>query len=282
MMKKRSVGNSILVYLGLAVTMIVVIFPFFWLVSSSLKTSQEIFAVHQTFIPKNITLQNFLYAFSGSPGPDIVPLLINSVTVSFFTAVITLLFAATGGYAIGRLRFPGLQPFILLIMITQMFQGPVIMVPWYKMAARMGVLNSRTGLVLIYLTSTIPIAVWLMSGFFKGLPKEMEEAATIDGCGRMRTFLQIILPLVKGGLVSVGIYSFIQAWNDYQYALILTTSEKAKTVQVGIAELMGGIGQINWGGIMACGVIITIPVILLFGFVQRYLIEGLTAGAVKG
>ena len=249
---------------------------------SSLKTSQEIFAIHQTFIPKKITFTNFIYAFSGSPGPNIGPLMNNSITVAVFTAIITLFFAATGGYAVGRLHFPGLQTFVIFIMIAQMFQGPVIMVPWYKMAARMGILNTKTGLVLIYLTSTIPVAVWLMSGFFKGIPKEMEEAATIDGCGKLRTFFQIILPLVKGGLVAVGIYSFILAWNDYQYALILTTSEKAKTVQLGIAELMGGIGQINWGGIMACGVIVTIPVIILFGCVQRYLIEGLTAGAVKG
>lgn len=281
-MNHRSVGKSFFIYIGLAATMLFIAFPFFWLVSSSLKGSQEIFAIHQTLIPKQITFLNFSYAFSSSPGPDIGPLLTNSISISLFTALITLFFAATGGYAVGRLNFPGLQAFILLIMITQMFQGPVIMVPWYKMAANMNLLNTKTGLVLIYLTSTIPIAVWLMSGFFKGLPKEMEEAATIDGCGKMRTFLQIILPLVKGGLVSVGIYAFILAWNDYQYALILTTSEQAKTVQVGIAELMGGIGKINWGGIMACGVIITIPVVLLFGFVQRYLIEGLTAGAVKG
>ena len=175
-----------------------------------------------------------------------------------------------------------MQAVVIFLMLAQMFQGPVIMVPWYRMAGQLKILNTLQGLILIYLTSTIPISVWLMSGFFKGIPYELEEAAQIDGCSRVRTFWQVILPLAKGGLVSIVIYAFILSWNDYQYALFLTNSKSAMTVQLAIGQLMGSIGVINWSGIMACGVIVTIPVILLFSFIQRYLIEGLTAGAVKG
>lgn len=282
MLKKRTFLMNIGLFCGMAVLMLFVLFPYFWMITSSLKPASEIFSVIPTLLPSKIDFSGYSYAFSPSPGPDLIPLLTNSLIVAVITSVVTAFFAATGGYGIGRHNFPGMQAIIVFIMIAQMFQGPVIMVPWYKMAARMGVLNTRVGLILIYLTMTVPICVWLMSSFYKGIPEELEEAASIDGCSKMRAFLSIVLPLAKGGLASITIYSFIIAWNDYQYALILTSSVKAKTVQMGIAELIGSLGIINWAGILACGVIITIPVIILFSFVQKYLIEGLTAGAVKG
>ena len=281
-MKKAKFGSQLLLIAGLLVLMFFVLFPFVWMVLCSFKPDTEIFAVVPTFFPHAPTLMGYGYAFSPSPGPDLMPYLKNSLLVAGVTALLTTFFAATGGYAIGRKKFAGMQAIVIFLMLAQMFQGPVIMVPWYRMAAKLHILNTLQGLVLIYLTSTIPISVWLMSGFFKGIPYELEEAAQIDGCSRLRTFWSVVLPLAKGGLVSIVIYAFILGWNDYQYALFLTNSKTAMTVQLAIGQLMGSIGIINWGGILACGVIVTIPVILLFAFVQRYLIEGLTAGAVKG
>ncbi len=281
-MKRKKLVSNLLFSAGLFILMFFVLFPFLWLILCSFKTDTEIFSVIPTFFPVNPTIKNYFYAFSPSPGPDLLPYLKNSLLVSGLTAVLTIGFAATGGYAIGRKSFPGMKVVVIFLMLAQMFQGPVIMVAWYRMAAALGILNTLTGLILIYLTSTVPISVWLMSGFFKGIPYELEEAAQIDGCSRFRTFWQVVLPLAKGGLVSILIYAFILGWNDYQYALFLTNSKSAMTVQLAIGQLMGSIGVINWGGIMACGVIVTIPVVILFGCVQRYLIEGLTAGAVKG
>lgn len=281
-MKKTKVLSGLLLTLAMALLMIFVLFPFLWMILSSLKTEQEIFASNLTFWPQSPSLAAYRYAFSPTPGPDLLPYLRNSLVVAGATAFFTMFFAATGGYAIGRRRFIGMQVVVTIIMLAQMFQGPVIMVPWYRMAAQMKILNTLHGLVMIYLTGTIPIAVWLMSGFFKGVPYELEEAAQIDGCGRLRTFWSVVLPLTKGGLVSIVIYAFIIAWNDYQYALLLVNSQRAMTVQLVIGQLMGSIGIINWGGIMASGVIVAVPVIILFGCIQRYLIEGLTAGAVKG
>lgn len=281
-MKNTKFWGKLLLVLGLTVLMFFVLFPSLWLVICSIKPASEIFALVPTLWPKQVTFAGYRYAFTPSPGPELMPYLLNSLQVAGYTALLTTFFAATGGYAIGRRKFPGMQVVIIFLMLAQMFQGPVIMVSWYRMAAQMKILNTLTGLVLIYLTSTIPISVWLMSGFFKGIPYELEEAASIDGCSHFRTFWQVVLPLAKGGLVSIVIYAFILAWNDYQYALFLTNSKSAMTVQLAIGQLMGSLGVINWGGIMACGVIVTIPVIILFGCIQRYLIEGLTAGAVKG
>ena len=281
-MKNRKFLSELLLLLGLTVLMFFVLFPSLWLVICSIKPAGEIFALVPSLWPKQVTFEGYRYAFTPSPGPELMPYLLNSLQVAGYTALLTIFFAATGGYAIGRRKFPGMQVIIIFLMLAQMFQGPVIMVAWYRMAAQLKILNTLTGLVLIYLTSTIPISVWLMSGFFKGIPYELEEAAAIDGCSHLRTFWQVVLPLAKGGLVSIVIYAFILAWNDYQYALFLTNSKSAMTVQLAIGQLMGSLGVINWGGIMACGVIVTIPVIILFGCVQRYLIEGLTAGAVKG
>lgn len=280
MNKKRKPLANVCFYLCLAVVMIIMLFPVIWLILSTLKPNEEIFSSQLHFFPVNPTLDAYVYAFNDQN--KLLFYLSNSLIIAALTSLITMFFASTGGYAIGRKHFWGVNAIIVFLMIAQMFQGPVIMIPWYKMASSLHLLNTKIGLVCIYLTGTIPMGVWMMSGFYKGIAVELEEAASIDGCNRLRAFWSIILPLAKGGLVAITIYSFILAWNDYQYALILSSSDQSKTVQLIIGELIGSIGVINWGGIMAMGVIVTIPVVILFALVQKWLIEGLTSGAVKG
>jgi multiple sugar transport system permease protein len=265
----------------LALVMIFILFPFAWLVVSSFKSAEQIFEPVPSWIIKDFTFEHYIWMLSADGG-NLMNYINNSLVATILTVIITMFIALTSGYAIGRFDFPGKPLFLGLLFATQMFQGPLIMIPWYRMGAFWGILDTKTVLVLIYGTMTIPITVVMMSGFFKTVPIELEEAAYIDGCSKLQTLVKIDLPLVKPGIVAVAIMAFIIAWNDYQYALILTSSPRAKTVQVVITDYMQAIGNIDWGGLLAGGVVVTVPVIIIFGFAQKYLVEGLTQGAIKG
>jgi len=260
----------------------IVLLPFLWLVVSSLKPGEELFTRIPRWFTKSITLGNYIWVLGPTSTSNLLKLLLNSVVVSSMTAFMTVVFAAVAGYSIARFKFRGAVFVIIILVFSQMFQGPLIMIPWYKMASQFKILNTKLVLMLIYGTSTIPIGVWLMSGFYKNIPFELEESAYIDGCGKLKTLFSIIIPVVKPAFVSIFIYSFIQSWNDYQYALILTNSTKAATVQIGIAQMLENLGANVWGGILASGVIATLPAVILFAVIQKYLIQGLTAGALKG
>jgi multiple sugar transport system permease protein len=281
--KLNTTMTAIFKYLLLALVMIYILFPFAWLVVNSFKSMKEIFASTPSWVIKNFTLDHYRWMLrSDGTGGNLLLYLYNSMVITLSAMGLTMFFALSSGYAIARYKFPGLGLFLGLLFITQMFQGPLIMIPWYKMASFFRILDTKLVLVLIYGTITIPIAVFTMSGFFKSIPTELEEAAYIDGCTKLKTLMKIDLPLVKPGMVAVAVFSFILTWNDYQYALILTSSSRSKTVQIIINDLIQAIGNIDWGGLMAGAVIITIPVVVLFGFAQKFLVEGLVSGAVKG
>jgi ABC-type glycerol-3-phosphate transport system permease component len=268
-------------YFGLFLVMAFTLLPFLWMLDTTFKVEEEIFASVPVWWIKEFTWDHYIWAMSPN-GTHLDRLLANSFIVCAVTAVATGVVACLSGYGLARYKVPGVGLVVILIVLAQMIQGPLIMIPWYKMAAALHLLNTKAVLTLIYGTMTIPVGVWIMSGFFKTIPRELEEAAHIDGAGRLRTLFGVMVPLALPGLVAVSLYAFILGWNDYQYALILTNSLAAKTVQIGIAEVMDSMGKSSWGGILASGVIVIMPVVLLFAFIQRFLIEGLTAGSVKG
>lgn len=271
----------ILKYTLLSVIMIFILFPFAWLFITSLKSSDEIFSQVPSWIVKKIEWSNYTWILKPSGG-NLLHYLMNSFIVTFTSMILTMVLAISSGYSIGRYSFRGKKIFMGLIFLTQLFQGPLIMIPWYKMSSFLRIVDTKLVLILIYGTITVPLATIMMSGFFRTIPNEVREAAYIDGSSAFKTLVQIETPLILPGMVSVSILSFILAWNDYQYALILTSSPKAKTVQILINEMISAIGNMNWGGLMAGGVLVTVPVIIMFGIAQRYMIDGLTAGAVKG
>lgn len=268
-------------YLLLFLLMAFTLLPFAWLVDSSFKDPQTLFRGDPTWMIERFSLSGYRWIVNPERGNLLKPLA-NSLIVSFCSVAATMFFAVTAGYAVGRYKFPGLGVFLGLLFLSQIFQGPIIMIPWYKMAGFLRIVDTKLVLVLIYGTITIPMTTVMMSGFFKSVPTELEEAAYIDGCTKAGTLLRIVLPMMLPGIVAVAILSFIFSWNDYQYALILTSSMKSKTVQILINDLIQAVGAINWTGLLAAGVIATLPVVVLFAIIQRYLVDGLTAGAVKG
>ncbi|MDR2144567.1 MAG: carbohydrate ABC transporter permease [Treponema sp.] len=280
-MKKRIPAAGIAAYALILLIVFFTLFPVFWLLVSAFKPKEEIFTVIPSFMIKNPTLDNIKWALSPSSG-DFMPFFVNSIVITVFTIIVTIVLSYFAAYALARYKFRGMAVVFGLLMLSQMFQGPSIMVAWYKMAQFMKIVNTRMVLVLIYCTATIPISTVLLSGFVRSIPKELDEAAMIDGASKIQILARVILPLLTPFLVSVSIYAAIISWNDYQYALILTSSKKASTVQISLANLMSSMGSQNWGGIMATALIITLPVVVFFAVIQKNLITGLTRGAVKG
>ncbi|CAN7757058.1 carbohydrate ABC transporter permease [Paenibacillus sp. 2RAB27] len=268
-------------YTILFLLLVFTLVPFLWLLDTSFKSDEAIFASKPTWWVSPFTLDSYTWAL-GKKGIQLGKLLSNSLITCAITALITGLIACISGYGLARYKVPGIKLIFVLLVLAQMIQGPMIMIPWYKFASSMSLLNTKTILVMIYCTMTIPVGVWIMSGFFKTIPIDLEEAAYMDGASKLKTLFVVVIPLALPGLVAISLYSFILGWNDYQYSLILTNSLAAKTVQVGIAEVMESMGSTNWGGILASGVIIILPIILIFAIIQKFLIEGLTAGSVKG
>lgn len=268
-------------YASLVLLMAFILFPFLWMLVTTFKVDEEIFAPVPSWIVRDFTLEHYRWALS-EHGIRLGPLLGNTFVVCLVTALLTGLVACVSGYGLSRYKVPGMGVVVLLLVLAQMIQGPLIMIPWYKMASAFSLLNTKTVLVMIYGTMTIPVGVWIMSGFFNTIPRDLEEAAYMDGASRWRALFSVVIPLALPGLVAISLYAFILGWNDYQYALILTNSLAAKTVQVGIAEVMDSLGKTSWGGILASGVMTIMPVVVLFAVIQRWLIEGLTAGSVKG
>jgi len=252
-------------------------FPLFWMLSTSLKPSGEIFAT-PTLVPRHATLGNFVQLLAET---NFAVYFKNSVIVSLATVVVTLGASAAGAYALTRFSFRGRDTVIRLILATYMFAPIMIIIPFYILVRQLGLVNTRVALVLSYTTFCLPFCLWLLRAFFAGVPLELEEAAMVDGANRARAAWYVTLPLALPGLIAAGIFTFILAWNDFLFALVLITSDELKTLPVGVNDLFNAT-IVDWGMIMAAGVVITVPTIGFFVAVQRYLIQGWGAGGLKG
>lgn len=253
-------------------------FPILWALLTSLKKEDAIITRVMQYIPREVTFENYVAIWTRSNFPT---LLMNSIVVTTITVVICAVIGTLASYAIARFQFRGRRELMLFYLVIRMFPAVMIIIPLFILMRNLGLLDSRMGLALAYTTFLLPVFIWMMKGFFDAVPLELEDAARIDGCSRIGAMTRVILPLVVGGLVATAVFVAIGAWNEFLFALMMTTSTGSRTWPVGL-QLMVGEFQLPWGSLAAGGIISIVPVILLFALVQRALVRGLTAGAVKG
>lgn len=277
MQKKKPIWKDILFYLFVCIFVGIIVLPFFWQFMTSIKPLSEISAIPAKWIPSSVHGQFYVNVFEKYP---FAKYLLNSFIVATTTTVLSILIGASAAYALARLRFKGKKIMLMAILSISMFPTIATLSPIYLLLKQLKLLNKYAGLVIPYITFALPLAIWLLTNFFAQLPKGFEEAASIDGCSRARIFFQIMLPLIKPAIFSVGLIVFINAWNEYIYALTFMTDDMMRTVPVGIA-LFPSNYELPWGDMAAASVVVTVPLIILVLIFQRKIIAGLTTGGVK-
>lgn len=277
-MRASKIFTNILVGILIAFLIIIVGFPLAWMALSSFKPGVELFTIPPSILPKEWSLEWYLQAFSNE---NVIHYFFNSLKIATIVMLVDMLIGTLTAYSLTRFRFKGRKVILISVLAAYCVPPIMLMLPLFEIVNSMGLSGSHVGVIIAHLTVTLPFSVWLLVSFFKKLPKEIDEAAIIDGAGEMQVFLRIDLPLCIPGVLSTGIMAFIMSWNEFLLSSVLINKESMKTLTVGLANYISST-HIDWGIIMALGTITTIPVIILFALVQKYFVEGMTAGAVKG
>jgi N,N'-diacetylchitobiose transport system permease protein len=264
--------------LGLAVSAVMV-FPVYWMVSTAFKPDPGIIAETPEWIPLHPTLDHFRAAMAQ---PYFWENVKNSIIIVLVTVAIAMVLAFLAAVALAKYRFSGLKVFIVLVIGIQMLPQAGLIIPLYVVLARYHQVNALSGVIITYLTFVLPFAVWTLRGFILSIPKELEEAALVDGNSRVGAFTRILLPLIAPGLVATSVFAFITCWNEYIFARVLLNDQSKQTVTVWLSYFLGSSKHTDWGALMAGSTMIAIPVVVFFLLVQRKISFGLTAGAVKG
>lgn len=263
--------------LALGVTGIL-FFPVYWMIMTSFQVKAMTYDYPPQLIVLSPQFANYVAAFAGKP---VARWLLNSATVSVTTTVVSILVSVFAAYSISRFRFHGRTALAVFILSSQMFPATLFIIPYYSVMQKLGLVDTLYGLGMTYTSFSVPLCVWMMKGFFDSIPREIEEAAEIDGCSKVETLFRIVLPLSLAGIVATALFAFITAWQEFMFARTLMTSMDKWTAAVGVASLRGEY-EAYWNDIMAAAVAFAVPVMVVFVFVERYLVAGLTAGAVKG
>ena len=273
---RDTTSSKVLTYALLTVFVVMVAVPLFWMVTTAIKTNKELYEDFSYF-PQRPTLEHFVRVIVRE---KLLTNIRNSFSVAMTTTLITVIVSSLAAYSIVRYRYPGREWIGRLILFKYLLPSAMLFVPLYVIVTALGLGNTQQGLILTYLTFTIPFCTWMLMGYFRGMPVELEEQAMVDGCTKIGAMLRILLPLSAPGLVASAIFSFTLAWNEFLLALVITMDQSTMTVPIKLSMMVVG-DQYIWGQLMAGAVLASIPVGLLYFIGQRFVVQGLAAGAVK-
>lgn len=265
-------------YMSLIIFLVAFMFPIYWMFVTSFQTNSDLFQLPPKFIPINVTLQSYIDVMNS---PEFIVFYKNTVIVAGGATLLCIFVSIFAGYAFSRVRFRGSNLLLLLFLSTQMFPAVTLLIGLYSLYSSLNLLNTLTVLILANTTTALPFCIMLMKTFFDGISKELEEAAEIDGASRFKTLFKVIVPLTTPGIMAVSIYTFLIAWDDFLFGLTLVSDMSMRTISPGLALKFMGEFTYNWSGASAAAVIATLPLLIVFMFLQRYMVEGLTAGGVK-
>ncbi|KEO81311.1 carbohydrate ABC transporter permease [Tumebacillus flagellatus] len=277
-MKRRKFWFPVLWWASALLFLAFLVFPVLWMLSTSLKPSSEIFHTPPHWIPEHPTLHAFTTLWQRG---NFLRYLTNSLLIALATTGIAVVVSSMAGYAFARLPFRGRKSVLFGILTAQMIPGVLFLLPIFVLIKQLGLLNTYAGLILANVAFSLPFAIWMMYGFYKHIPAELEEAAWVDGAGVGGTFFRVVLPMGLPGLSSCAVFCFLNSWDEFVFALSLTTGDELRTMPVGLFHFVGQYG-IEWNYLMAGAVLVTIPAMLFFALFQKRLLSGFAAGAVKG
>ena len=278
MKNRRSPLASALIVFSLVFLCSFALLPVLWGISTSLKTDAGVYSIPPRWIPDPLTFKNYADILSNA---TMLRYFLNTLIIASLSMFFSLIVAILGAYGFSRYRFPGRGTLLWSILFTRVLPRVTVIIPLYIVLRNLKLLNTYAGLILVYMLVVMPLAVWLLKGFFDNLPYEIEEAAVVDGCSPLGVLVRIIIPISLPAIASVAMYAFILAWNEFLFALIMTNGKAIRPISVGLAFFIDEAG-IHWGPLMAASIMMSIPAVIVFMMLQTQLVRGLSEGAVKG
>ena len=258
---------------------LVIAFPLLWMLLTSIKPQSELFLIPPALLPGEITFEHYRQLLTETP---FLTYLKNSAWLAGGTTLVVILIATLGAHSLVRFSYPGRERLATLVLFTYLLPSVVLVIPLYLLMAGLGLANTLTSLIVAYTTFALPYALWLLRSFMKAIPEDLESAALVDGASRMQAFVDVILPQAMPGIISTAMFTAILAWNEYLYALVLVNSDAARPLTTGVINMLVTSFNIEWSLLMAASVMMSVPLIVVFAFLQRYLTRGFSAGAIKG
>lgn len=279
MRRRNSLASRILLNVLAWSIVFVVAFPLVWMILTSVKPQFELFRIPPTILPQEITFEHYHRVLVETP---FLKYFRNSVILSTGTTLVVVLIGTLGAHSLVRFSYPGRERIAQLVLFTYLLPSVVLIIPLYLLMVWLGIANTLFSLMLAYTTFALPFALWLLRSFMQGIPQDLEAAALVDGASRMEAFVDVILPQAVPGIISTSLFTFILAWNEYLYALVLVNTDEARPLTTGVMNMLITAFNIEWSLLMAASVMMSLPVIIVFALLQKHLTRGFGAGGVKG